>query len=297
MSQPPPRSAHTRIFNPPTPVIVNTPRPITEVPLEPVAGKDDRRERKKSKAQSAATTTTTPPGNSDYQTRKFEAQSAGESDFSGAFAHVVKDKHFDPRGYDQVLLTICLTTYLAYLYTRSWPIVLAGFVVWFLWECIVWLLVSVFSPAVKRHVVSVESRDTELFADWILFLTALAFSIFTLNFTLVGFLGVSEELLHTFPHGFWDWVAVVAIVLVSLLSAFPDIFYRSAVFLLATIWIVYFCYGNDLQLYNALNATVATLWFYAWFMWPIAYYYLYNAFFLLLSSTFILSLITGLATI
>ena len=81
---------------------------------------------------------------------------------------------------------------------------------------------------------------------------------------------------------------------VTVLSAFPGIFYLSATALLGAVWALWLIYGNDLMLWNALVATVCIVWAYAWFVWPFAYTYRYNAFMFLLSFIFTLSLLTGL---
>jgi len=233
----------------------------------------------------------------DAVTRIHEATRVGESRFSGFVSHLLRDKHFDPRGYDLALLPMCLTTFLGYLYTRNWAVVLVAQVVYCLWERLVWsLLLPLCSPAIARHVAAVETHDAESLLDVVLLLLALLTSMYALDYTVLGD-GIDPRLVAHFPTTGWDWAAVGVLALVSCVSAFPDLFYRSALVTLLAIGTLALVYWNTLQTWNALIATLATLWFYAWFLWPVAYYHAYNAFFALLTAVFILSLLTGVKSI
>lgn len=226
--------------------------------------------------------------------RQHEAAVAKQSFYSAAVAHILRDRHFDPLGYDQCNLAICLTTFLAYLYSRSWHAVLAGFVVWFLFESVVFFALPLFSRVIKHHVAAVESRDYEPIFDWLLFIGALALSVYALSSTILG-AGIGSTPPSSFPSGAGEVGTLVAVILVSTLSVFPDIYFLSAGLLLTTIWISYALTASDFHLWNALRATLATVYFYAWFKHPIAYSFVYNGFMALAAAALILSLLTGVA--
>lgn len=230
----------------------------------------------------------TPKGGTTLVVRQHEAQLAQQSMYSASVSHILRDKHFDPRGYDQCNLVICLTTVLAYIYSRSAYLVLAGFVVWFLFESIVFFSLPLFSRAIKQHVQAVESRDYEPVFDWLLFLAALVTAYYALECTLLTFAVPS-----TFPEGAGEWLTFIVVTLVSLLAVFPDIFFLSGGILLTTIWIAYALTASSLHLSIAVRATLATVYFYVWFRKPIAFSFLFNGFMSLLAASFTLSLLTG----
>jgi len=231
-------------------------------------------------------------------TRLYEAKQANppESEFSAKVKHVLFDKHFDPRGYDQCNLAIVLATFLAFIYSRSLLSVLVAFVAWFVFESIVWFFVPLFSPAIKRHVEFVESRDNEPVIDWLLFVGSLASAWYILEFTFVG-----ERWRTTAPDDLprtaGQWAALIIVVLVSLLSAFPDIYFLSAGITLASIFGVYFLNQTEFQLWASMLATIAVVYFYVWFKNPIAFHFVWNGVFALLSALFISSLIEGVRTV
>jgi len=240
------------------------------------------------------TITATPYGATTLITRFEEARTANppESEFSAKVKYVLFDAHFDPRGYDQCNLTIVLATFLGYLYSRNLLAVLIGFAAWFVYESVVWFFVPMFSPTIKRHLTVVESRDNEPVIDWILFMLSLATAWYILELTLVGE-GWRNSAPADFPDNWAQWLALIVVVLVSLLSAFPDIFYLSAGLTLAAIFGVYFLNQSDFQLWTSLLAGVTVVYFYAWFKNPIAFHFVWNASFALFSALFITSLVHG----
>ena len=216
-----------------------------------------------------------------------------ESQFSAIVGYRLKETHYDARGYDQTMLTIVLATFLGFLYTRSWQIVGIGFIIWFLFESIVWFLIPVFSTAIKYHLHSVESRDYEPLLDWLFFVIALFFAICAIEFSLLNS-GAGSIPPMNFPSSGSDWAAAIAVVLVSLLSAYQPIYFLSALLLFGTIWIVYLFDQTDFHFWTAVRATLATAYFYIWFQRPIAFHFAFNAAFAIASATLILSLLTGI---
>lgn len=216
-----------------------------------------------------------------------------ESAFSAIVGYRLRETHFDARGYDQTMLTVVLATFLGYLYTRSWQIVGIGFIFWFLFESIVWFLIPVFSNAIKKHLHAVESRDYEPLLDWLFFVIALFFAICAIEFSLLN-AGAGSIPPMNFPDTGGDWAAAIIVVLVSLLSAYQPIYFASALLLFGTIWIVYLFDQTDFHMWMALRATLATGYFYLWFLRPIAFHFAFNAAFSIASATLILSLLTGI---
>ena len=234
-------------------------------------------------------------GESTLAAHQYNAQRDGHSMYSAAVAYVLRDRHFDPLGYDQCNLAICLTTFLIYLYSRSCYVALASFALWFVFESVVYsALLPLCSPAIRQHVVAVEARDYEPIIDWLLFALALALAVYALSSHTLLALTVPA----TFPSATEDWVALVVVPLVSTLAVFPDIFFLSGALLLAAIWLVYAFSSpllGALHLGLAIRASIATVYFYAWFRSPIAYSFVYNAFMSLFAAAFLLSLVSGLS--
>lgn len=228
--------------------------------------------------------------------RRHEAQKEGYSKYVGTVAYFLRDEHFDPRGYDQTRLTIVLATFLAYLYTRNWQFLLIGMLVWFLLESAVWALVGLLSPPIKAHLLAAESRDWEPLVDWIIFLFAFGFSISIIEFSIVNNGDGSIPPLG-FPVTSADWGAAISVVLISLLSCYRPLYYWSFGLLQLTIWIAYFVVGTDLNFWIAIRASAAALYFYAWFMNPIAFSFSFNAVLSLAAGAFVFSLITGLVVV
>jgi len=221
------------------------------------------------------------------------AKNNHQSQFSAIVGFRLRETHYDSRGYDQTMLTIVLATFLGYLYTRSWQIVGIGFILWFLFESIVWFLIPVFSQAIKYHLHAVESRDYEPLLDWLFFVIGLFFAICVIEFSLLNS-GAGSIAPMNFPSSAGDWAAAIAVVLVSLLSAYQPIYFLSAILLFATIWIVYLFDQTDFHYWTAIRATLATAYFYLWFLRPIAFHFAFNAAFAIASGTLILSLLTGI---
>lgn len=233
------------------------------------------------------------PATTPLTTYKHKAAKEKQSEFSAIVGYRLKETHFDPRGYDQTMLTIVLATVLAYIYTRSWQIVGIGFIVWFLFESVVWFLVPAFSRAIMYHLYAVESRNYEPLLDWLFFVVSLFFVICAIEFSLLND-GAGSIVPMNFPSTAGEWAAAIIVVLVSLLSAFGPLYFVSGVLLLSTIWIVYLCDPTDFQFWMAIRATLATAYFYLWFLRPIAFHFAFNAAFSLATATLILSLLTGI---
>ena len=228
--------------------------------------------------------------------RRHEAQEAHQTDYSGIVAYLLKDSHFDPRGYDQTMLTIVLSTFLAYLYTRSWQFAIVGFIFWFLLESFVWFMIPFFSPVIKKHIEWVESRDFEPIIDWVFFIVSIFLSLCIIEFSIVNN-GAGSIVPLDFPSTSGEWAGAIAVILVSLLSSFGPLYYISFGLLQLTIWLTYFALGTELQLWIAIRASVATLYYYVWFRNPIAFTFTFNAAFSLAAAAFVTSLITGLVVV
>lgn len=226
----------------------------------------------------------------------YNARQAGQSTYSAVVGFFLREKHFDPCGFDQTLLAITLCTFLAYLYTRSWAITAIAFVIFFLLESIVWFLLPLCSRAIKLHIMAVESRDYEPIIDWLNFVFSLLFAIGVIEFSILN-LGAGSIPPLGFPSSVGDWAAAVIVLLVAFLSAFPNIYFFSGILLLATIWIVYLFQQTDFDLWVAIRASMATVYFYLWFRHPIAFHFGFNAAMSLAAGTLILSIITGLAIV
>lgn len=231
----------------------------------------------------------------DLVARQYEAKQAGDSVFSAAVSHVLRDIHFDPRGYDQCTLAITLTVFLAYLYSRSPYVVVLGFVAWFIFENVVWFALPLASPAISRHVVAVESRVNEPVFDWLLFLSSLGAAIYLFELTFVGE-GVGATLPAAYPSSTGEWAALAVVSLAATLSAFVNFYYASFVLLQAAILGSYFFLQTDLQWWITVRAVVAVVYLYAWFLNPIAFHFQFNAFFALLAAVTLISVIQVVAT-
>lgn len=228
--------------------------------------------------------------------RRHEAKELMQSEYSATVAFLLKDTHFDPRGYDQTMLTIVLSTFLGYLYTRNWQFSVVGFIAWFLLESFVWFLLPFFSPVIKKHVEWVESRDFEPLLDWVFFIASLFLSLCVIEFSLVNN-GAGSIVPLDFPSTSGEWVGAIVVLLVSLLSSFGPLYYISFGLLQLAIWITYFSLGTELQLWIAIRASVATLYYFVWFRNPIAFTFTFNAAFSLAAAAFVTSLITGLVVV
>lgn len=226
--------------------------------------------------------------------RLHEAKTANppESVFSAKFKHVLWDVHFDPRGYDQCNLCIVVTTFLAFLYSRSLLAILIGFAAWFLYQSIVWFAIPMFSRTIKEHVAHVESRDNEPVVDWILFLLSAAVAWYIFEVSFIGH-NLRRDTPDEFPETPRQWATLIIVVLVSLLSTFPDIYFLSCGLTLAAIFGTYFINPTDYQLTISLLAAVSVVYFYAWFKNPIAFHFTWNALFALFSALFIVGLLEG----
>lgn len=228
--------------------------------------------------------------------RRHAAKEAMQSEYSAIVAFILRDNHFDPRGYDQTMLTIVLSTFLAYLYTRSWQFAIVAFIAWFLLESLTWFFVPFFSSAIEKHLRWVESRDFEPILDWVFFIAALFVSLCAIEFSILNN-GAGSIVPIDFPTTSGEWAGAVAVLLVSLLSSFAPLYYISFALLQLAIWLAYIAIGTDLYLWISLRASIATLYYYAWFRNPISFTFTFNAAFSLASATFILSLITGLVVV
>lgn len=236
------------------------------------------------------------PAENTLVTYIHRARQAKQSVYSAVVGYKLREQHFDPRGFDQTLLAITLSTVLAYLYTRSWTIAAIGFVIFFLLESIAWFLLPVFSRAIKMHVSAVEARDYEPIVDWLVFVYALLFAIGAVELSILN-LGAGSIAPFGFPATTSDWASAIAVVFVSMLSAFPNIYFLSGILLQATIWIVYLVVQTDFALWIAVRASASAIYFFIWFRHPIAFHFGFNAAISLTAATFIISIISGIAIV
>lgn len=227
--------------------------------------------------------------------RKDEALSRGHSKLCGAVAHVLRDQHVDPAGYDQWYLSIVLTTLLAYLYLRRWEAVLFGFVVWYVFENLVWLAICYSSHGMGMHLKSVESRDRELIADPAVFAMALLLALYAFEYSfLANGAGASPPL----PLSTADLLRAAVVIVPASWSGFIRLYWLLFGALLAIVWIVFTTdSGSAYQLWLALRATGTVGFVFAWFVRPISRHFLYNALFALLYAATAVALIDVVLTL
>lgn len=223
-----------------------------------------------------------------FKERQHEAEKRRQSRFVAAIAHLVHDMHPDPAGFDQWYLAIVLATVLGFLYTRDVFLVIIVFSAWYFFENFVWLSLGHFSEGVHRHMHAAESHDRELIIDPIVFALALATAwyVFEVSFVrqLIGDVPVV-------PISGGELLAGVFVALVSSFSGFPRAFWWMLFGTLAAIWIVYAFDTSDLKLVLAITASATTLYFYLWFVRPIARHFLYNALYAALTLSLIVSIV------
>jgi len=212
-----------------------------------------------------------------YPERKQQQKDAGHGAFVAAIAHILRDKHADPAGYDQWYLSIVLVTTLSYLYVRSWSVLLFGFVVWYMFENLVWYSIGLFSQGIRNNLRCTESRERELLIDPAVFLMTLAASMYTfeISFVAQGAGASFDAALST-----EQWLQAVVISILASWAGFMRGFWLTLLALLAAIWIIFALdSSNALQLWIALRASAVALFYFAWFIRPIAMHFLYNALF------------------
>lgn len=223
--------------------------------------------------------------------RQEEQISKGHSPLVAAIAHVLRDKHYDPVGYDQWYLAIVLATTLSYLYLRRWPLVLIGFVVWYTFENLMWYSVGIASRGLRNNLRATESRERELLIDPVVFLLTLAISVYIFDYSVVSLgAGATDMLPAVLSNA--DWIRAAIVVVLACWSGFIRTFWITLVLLLAAIWIIFAVdSGSPLQLWLAVRASGVVIFYYAWFIRPIARHFLYNALFAVMYVLLVVSIV------
>jgi hypothetical protein len=215
-----------------------------------------------------------------------QAADAGQPLFVGTLLYALQQWSLKNMQYDAWNLTIVLGVSLAYLYIRSITTVIIIFSAFYFLEFAVFWLVGAFVQSVRKIEES-HVRNLALLTDPLVAGLSLLVAYYIIDFT-----GIGSQYSVSDGQNFQSTGVSIAVLLVTLLTGVPQIYWISLILLLATIWIAYAASSGidaGYTLWLASRATGFTLFYGLSFLRPLGETFLSNAFFSVTAATWFAS--------